>query len=84
MTSLGMISSLPKLVQAGPPLALSVLLDGRVVGSILSSEVEKVVAHLRKLKVSATSVVCLPIFFFAGSAPKISLHDFYRCRTADS
>jgi len=58
LTSLGMIASLPKLVQAGPPKALSVLLDGRVIGSLPSSEIEKVVAHLRRLKVSATSAVC--------------------------
>ncbi|XP_012068704.1 DNA-directed RNA polymerase I subunit 2 isoform X1 [Jatropha curcas] len=57
LTGLGMISSLPKLVQAGPPQVLSVLLDGRVVGSIPSSEVEKVVAHLRRLKVSAASMI---------------------------
>uniref|UniRef100_A0A2N9GSZ2 DNA-directed RNA polymerase n=1 Tax=Fagus sylvatica TaxID=28930 RepID=A0A2N9GSZ2_FAGSY len=52
-----MTPSLPKLVQAGPPEVLSVLLDGRVVGSIPSSEVEKVVGHLRRLKVSATSMI---------------------------
>ncbi|XP_065876124.1 DNA-directed RNA polymerase I subunit 2 isoform X2 [Euphorbia lathyris] len=57
LTGLGMISSLPKLVHAGPPQFLSVLLDGRLVGSLLSSEVEKVVAHLRRLKISAASVV---------------------------
>lgn len=59
LTGLGMISSLPKLVHTGPPQFLSVLLDGRLVGSVLSSEVEKVVAHLRRLKVSAASVVCI-------------------------
>lgn len=57
LTSLGMIASLPKLAQAGPPKALSVLLDGRVIGSLPSSEIEKVVAHLRRLKVSATSAI---------------------------
>ncbi|XP_050232672.1 DNA-directed RNA polymerase I subunit 2 [Mercurialis annua] len=57
LTTLGMTSSLPKLVQAGPPQVLSVLLDGRVVGSLPSSEVAKVVAHLRKFKVSASSVI---------------------------
>lgn len=59
LTSLGMTSSLPKLVQSGPPKVLSILLDGRVVGSIPSSESEKVVSHLRRLKVSAPSVVCI-------------------------
>ncbi|KAJ0045240.1 hypothetical protein Pint_06132 [Pistacia integerrima] len=57
LIGVGMMPSLPKLVKAGPPAALSVLLDGRVVGAIPSSEVEKVVAHLRKLKVSAASVI---------------------------
>ncbi|KAJ4845829.1 DNA-directed RNA polymerase I subunit 2 [Turnera subulata] len=57
LTSLGMLSALPKVVQAGPPKILSVLLDGRVVGSFPSGEVEKVVAHLRRLKVSRTSVI---------------------------
>lgn len=52
-----MIPSLPKLVKSGPPAVLFVLLDGRVVGAVPSSEVEKVVAHLRRLKVSAASVV---------------------------
>ncbi|KAH9621352.1 hypothetical protein KSS87_023266 [Heliosperma pusillum] len=49
---LGMKSSLPKLVQGGPPEVLSVLLDGRVIGAIAASLVEKAVAHLRKLKLS--------------------------------
>lgn len=57
LTSLGMIASLPKLVHAGPPKSLSVLLDGRVIGSLPSSKIEKVVAHLRRLKVSATSAI---------------------------
>ncbi|KAJ0044583.1 hypothetical protein Pint_05605 [Pistacia integerrima] len=57
LIGVGMMPSLPKLVKAGPPAALSILLDGRVVGAIPSSEVEKVVAHLRKLKVSAASVI---------------------------
>ncbi|KAF2300843.1 hypothetical protein GH714_017757 [Hevea brasiliensis] len=57
LTGLGMTSSLPKLVQAGPPQVLYVLLDGRLVGSIPSGEVEKVVTHLRRLKVSAASVI---------------------------
>ncbi|KAJ0103278.1 hypothetical protein Patl1_05687 [Pistacia atlantica] len=61
LIGVGMMPSLPKLVKAGPPAALSILLDGRVVGAIPSSEVEKVVAHLRKLKVSAASAVFMEI-----------------------
>ncbi|CAN1190368.1 DNA-directed RNA polymerase I subunit 2 [Linum perenne] len=57
LTGLGMTSSLPRISQAGPPQALSVLLDGRVVGSINSSNVEKVVSSLRRLKVSAASTI---------------------------
>ncbi|KAM6561896.1 hypothetical protein CsatB_021894 [Cannabis sativa] len=55
LVQVGMLPALPKLVQAGPPEVLSVLLDGRIVGSISSSVIEKVVAHLRKLKVSPVS-----------------------------
>lgn len=57
LIGVGMLPSSPKLVKSGPPAVLSVLLDGRVVGALPSSEVEKVVAHLRRLKVSAASVV---------------------------
>ena len=69
LVEVGMLPALPKLVQAGPPEVLSVLLDGRVVGSISSSVIEKVVTHLRRLKVSAASGVCpflfpLSWFFF--------------------
>lgn len=53
-----MMPSLPKLVLAGPPEVLTVFLDGCIVGSIASSQVEKVVAHLRRLKVSSPAVVC--------------------------
>ncbi|PON83619.1 DNA-directed RNA polymerase, subunit [Trema orientale] len=55
LVEVGMLPALPKLVQAGPPEVLSVLLDGRVIGSMSSSVIEKVVAHLRRLKVSAAS-----------------------------
>ncbi|KAH9615819.1 hypothetical protein KSS87_022967 [Heliosperma pusillum] len=54
---LGMKSSLPKLVQGGPPEVLSVLLDGRVIGAIAASLVEKAVTHLRKLKLSEGSEI---------------------------
>ncbi|KAL2514232.1 nuclear RNA polymerase A2 [Forsythia ovata] len=57
LVGMGMTPSLPKLVQAGPPEVLSVLLDGRVVGSIPSGIVGKAVSHLRRLKVAATSVI---------------------------
>lgn len=56
LISIGMVSSLPKLMQAGLPEVHSVLLDGRVIGSIPSDMVEKAVSHLRYLKLSA--VVC--------------------------
>jgi len=52
-----MTPSLPMTFLPGPPEALTVLLDGCVVGCIASSEVEKVVAHIRQLKVSSASVV---------------------------
>ncbi|KAL4600473.1 hypothetical protein ACB092_11G201100 [Castanea dentata] len=57
LIAVGMTPSLPNLVQAGPPEVLSVLLDGRVVGSLPSSMVEKVVGHLRRLKVSANAMI---------------------------
>ncbi|KAG8391300.1 hypothetical protein BUALT_Bualt01G0173600 [Buddleja alternifolia] len=57
LVGIGMTPSLPKLVQAGPPEVLPVLLDGRVVGSIPSNIVEKAVSHLRRLKVSAISAI---------------------------
>lgn len=52
LISIGMVSSLPKLIQAGPPEVHSVLLDGQVIGSIPSNLVEKAVSHLRYLKLS--------------------------------
>jgi DNA-directed RNA polymerase I subunit RPA2 len=54
----GMTQSLPKIFLPGPPEVLTVLLDGCIVGFIPSTEVEKVVAHLRELKVSSAAVVC--------------------------
>ncbi|KAL8171002.1 hypothetical protein V2J09_022806 [Rumex salicifolius] len=57
LIGMGMTPSLPKLVHKGPPEALSVLLDGRVIGTIPASEVEKAVIHLRRLKLSAPSVI---------------------------
>ncbi|XP_072962703.1 DNA-directed RNA polymerase I subunit 2 [Typha angustifolia] len=55
LVGIGMTPLLPKLERAGPPEVLHVLLDGCVVGSIASSEVEKAVAHLRSLKLFALS-----------------------------
>ncbi|ESW05690.1 hypothetical protein PHAVU_011G201300 [Phaseolus vulgaris] len=57
LMEVGMTSSLPKIFLPGPPEALTVLLDGCVVGCIASSEVEKVVAYIRELKVSSASVI---------------------------
>lgn len=57
LTGAGMVSSLPKLVRAGPPKVIHVLLDGQVVGTLSSNLVTKVVSYLRRLKVEAPSVV---------------------------
>ncbi|TYJ15797.1 hypothetical protein E1A91_A10G207600v1 [Gossypium mustelinum] len=57
LVGVGMTTSWPKLDHAGPPRALPVLLDGCVIGSLSSGEADKVVAHLRRLKVSAASVI---------------------------
>lgn len=57
LVSIGMTPALPKLLLAGPPEVLSVLLDGRIVGSIAFDIIEKAVRHLRRLKVSASSVI---------------------------
>lgn len=54
-----MTPAIPKLVKAGPPEILHVLLDGRVVGAIPTDIVEKAVNHLRKLKLLAASAVCI-------------------------
>lgn len=59
LIEVGMTQSLPKLFLPGPPEVLTVLLDGCIVGCIPSTEVEKVVAHIRELKVSSAAVVCL-------------------------
>ncbi|XP_057520184.1 DNA-directed RNA polymerase I subunit 2 isoform X1 [Amaranthus tricolor] len=57
LIGVGMKPSLPMLAQGGPPEVLSVLLDGRVVGSIACSEVEELVKCLRRLKLSDTKMV---------------------------
>lgn len=55
----------PYLDKRGTPAVLSVLLDGYVVGFVPSSEVENVVAALRRFKLSATSKVCFCQILFA-------------------
>lgn len=55
LVRLGMIPLLPNLERAGPPEVLHVLLDGRIIGSIASCHVEKVVSHIRGLKLSTSS-----------------------------
>ncbi|KAK1256915.1 DNA-directed RNA polymerase II subunit RPB2 [Acorus gramineus] len=55
LVGIGMSPSLPKLETSGPPEALNVLLDGCVVGSIISTKIEQAVMHIRGLKLSATS-----------------------------
>ncbi|KAE8670626.1 DNA-directed RNA polymerase I subunit RPA2-like isoform X2 [Hibiscus syriacus] len=57
LVGVGMTTSWPKVDHAGPPQALPVLLDGCVIGSLSSGEADKVVAHLRSLKVSDASVI---------------------------
>lgn len=71
LVEVGMMPSLPKLVRAGPPEVLTVFLDGCIVGSIPSSQVEKVVAHLRGLKVSSAAVVWFSSHFKTSLIPFI-------------
>lgn len=66
LIEIGMTQSLPKIFLPGPPEVLTVLLDGCIVGYIPSTEVEKVVAHIRELKVSSAAVVCLCENFFCS------------------
>lgn len=56
LVSIGMTPALPKLLLAGPPEVLPVLLDGRVVGSIASNIIEKAVSHMRRFKAEASEV----------------------------
>ncbi|KAI4382946.1 hypothetical protein MLD38_008837 [Melastoma candidum] len=57
LISVGMTSSIPRLVQAGPPVVLSVLLDGRVIGTIAIKQVQNAVNHLRVLKMSSSPMI---------------------------
>nr|XP_018632652.1 DNA-directed RNA polymerase I subunit 2 isoform X2 [Nicotiana tomentosiformis] len=66
LTTIGMIPSAPKLVKGGPPEELSVLLDGRIVGSMRSDKIEEAVTYLRRLKVSAISI---PVDLEVGYIP---------------
>lgn len=80
LIGVGMTPSLPKIAQAGPPEVLSVLLDGRVVGSIPSAEVEKAVSYLRRLKLSTTSGVRVSSnlsAFVVSNCPTSLLHFFF-------
>ena len=61
-----MTPSLPKIFLPSPPEALLVLLDGSIVSCIASNEVEKVVAHIRELKVPSAIVVCFCQNFHAS------------------
>lgn len=63
LVEVGMIPSQPNLVKAGTPEFLTIVLDGRVIGYLSSSQIEKVVGHLRRLKVSADSGVCFVYCF---------------------
>lgn len=58
LIGIGMIPSWPRLVKSALPEVFSVLLDGCVVGTISSDIMEKAVTHLRRLKLSANSMVC--------------------------
>lgn len=59
LVGIGMIPALPKVERAGLPHVLSVLLDGRVVGFVSSSQAVNIVAHLRRMKVSSATLVCI-------------------------
>ncbi|GAB2213945.1 hypothetical protein Drorol1_Dr00018272 [Drosera rotundifolia] len=77
LISLGMISSSPNLVLGGPPEVLSVLLDGKLVGYFPSSEVERAVAHLRRIKVRSQVLCDLEVGYvplsFGGAFPGLFL-----------
>ncbi|KAK6804123.1 hypothetical protein RDI58_001907 [Solanum bulbocastanum] len=74
LIAIGMTPSSPKLVQAGPPELLSVLLDGRIAGYIPSDLIEKAVTHLRRLKLSSTSSI--PVDLEVGYIP-LSMNGAY-------
>lgn len=74
LIAIGMTPASPKLVQAGPPELLSVLLDGRIVGCLPSYLIEKAVTHLRRLKLSSTSSI--PVDLEVGYIP-LSMNGAY-------
>ncbi|CAN4080495.1 unnamed protein product [Withania somnifera] len=74
LIAIGMTPASPKLVQAGPPELLSVLLDGRIVGCMPSELIEKAVTHLRRLKLSSTSSI--PVDLEVGYIP-LSMNGAY-------
>ncbi|XP_058097743.1 DNA-directed RNA polymerase I subunit 2 isoform X2 [Magnolia sinica] len=55
LVGMGMTPLVPKLEEAAPPDVLYVLLDGCVIGSIISSLVENAIAHFRRLKINPSS-----------------------------
>uniref|UniRef100_A0A1D1YVP6 DNA-directed RNA polymerase subunit beta n=1 Tax=Anthurium amnicola TaxID=1678845 RepID=A0A1D1YVP6_9ARAE len=57
LIGVGMAPSSPKLERAGPPEVLFVLLDGCIIGSIVSSKIEKAITYIRLLKLSALSAI---------------------------
>ncbi|XP_055817802.1 DNA-directed RNA polymerase I subunit 2 isoform X2 [Solanum dulcamara] len=74
LIAIGMTPASPKLVQAGPPELLSVLLDGRIAGYMPSDLIEKAVTHLRRLKLSSTSSI--PVDLEVGYIP-LSMNGAY-------
>ncbi|XP_049368745.1 DNA-directed RNA polymerase I subunit 2 [Solanum verrucosum] len=74
LIAIGMTPPSPKLVQAGPPELLSVLLDGRIAGYIPSDLIEKAITHLRRLKLSSTSSI--PVDLEVGYIP-LSMNGAY-------
>ncbi|PKA48040.1 DNA-directed RNA polymerase II subunit RPB2 [Apostasia shenzhenica] len=55
LIGLGMTPLLPRVEHTGPPEVLHVLLDGCVIGSMASDNLDKAVWHLRSLKLSSSS-----------------------------
>lgn len=55
LVGMGMTPLLPRIERTGAPEVLYVLLDGCVVGSIASSQIETAVSHIRRLKISSSS-----------------------------
>ena len=63
LVDMGMVPILPKLASISPPQYLTVMVDGCVVGHMLTTRISDVVAHFRHLKVADSPEVrvhCLP------------------------